>query len=559
MLNFKSKAILDLKIGRKLGLMLGVLILQLAMLVGLASWALQLVSARMEQAQQQSERMVLSWRVAADLSEINSQIGNMILSADLQIDQAQAVVMERDVAAALKAMKAAPDSEKGTKLVGMLETALQSWKRGNQDIVAIAGQGKRAAAAEAWMESTDRYGDAKAAIGDLLEYRNEQLEQMTAERLAFLKKVSVMLLAIGAVAIVIAVYWGRKLTQNIARPLEESMRLLGGIADGDISRDVPDEFTQRGDEVGGLSRAMQRMTTNLRAMVAEITGGISILSSSAGELTHTASQMTTATRNASGKAHHVAEVSDSMSAQITSVAVGMQQTSANLLNVSSATEQMAATIGEIASNSEQAQLITREARQQADRITDQISQLGAATRQIGKITETISGISSQTNLLALNATIEAARAGAAGKGFAVVANEIKELAQQTAMATSDIKDRIDGVQSATAEGIAEIEKISQVVEKVISIVNAIAVSIDAQAGVTRSIAQNISEASAGVSDANLRISESSTLSREMSRDVGSVDAEVGEMATNGEQVRNSAGELSRVAEQLREAIGRFRV
>ena len=90
-----------------------------------------------------------------------------------------------------------------------------------------------------------------------------------------------------------------------------------------------------------------------------------------------------------------------------------------------------------------------------------MNQLGAAAQEIGKVTETITEISSQTNLLALNATIEAARAGSAGKGFAVVANEIKELAQQTAAATEDIKGRIAGVQSSTAGGIAEIDKVSQ--------------------------------------------------------------------------------------------------
>jgi len=77
-------------------------------------------------------------------------------------------------------------------------------------------------------------------------------------------------------------------------------------------------------------------------------------------------------------------------------------------------------------------------------VNQQMRLLGDAANEIGKVTETISEILAQTNLLALNANIGAARAGAAGKGFSVVASEIKVLAQQTAIATEDIRQRIGG-------------------------------------------------------------------------------------------------------------------
>lgn len=70
------------------------------------------------------------------------------------------------------------------------------------------------------------------------------------------------------------------------------------------------------------------------------------------------------------------------------------------------------------------------------------TQLNESIKDVEAITETILGISSQTNLLALNASIEAARAGEAGKGFAVVADEIRNLAEDTRVATEKIGEII---------------------------------------------------------------------------------------------------------------------
>jgi methyl-accepting chemotaxis protein len=237
----------------------------------------------------------------------------------------------------------------------------------------------------------------------------------------------------------------------------------------------------------------------------------------------------------------------------------MEQATANLTGVTAATEQMTSTIGEIAGNSEKARRITEDATRQAARIAEQMSQLGTAAQLIGKVTETITEISSQTNLLALNATIEAARAGAAGKGFAVVANEIKELAKQTASATEDIKARIAGVQSSTAGGIAELDKVTLVIREISDIVATIATAIEEQSTVTKGIARNIAEASSGVHDANQRVSETSQATAEISREIAGVDHAAERMAQGSEQVKLSAADLSRVAEQLQATAHRFKV
>lgn len=59
--------------------------------------------------------------------------------------------------------------------------------------------------------------------------------------------------------------------------------------------------------------------------------------------------------------------------------------------------------------------------------------------EVQKFARTNETIASKTNLLALNATIEAARSGEHGRGFAVVANEVKNLAQQAAANSKDLR------------------------------------------------------------------------------------------------------------------------
>ena len=73
--------------------------------------------------------------------------------------------------------------------------------------------------------------------------------------------------------------------------------------------------------------------------------------------------------------------------------------------------------------------------------------------KINSIVKTIEDIADQTNLLALNATIEAARAGDAGRGFAIVAEEVRNLANKTAVSTREVRSTISELDEAVINSV----------------------------------------------------------------------------------------------------------
>jgi methyl-accepting chemotaxis protein len=85
-------------------------------------------------------------------------------------------------------------------------------------------------------------------------------------------------------------------------------------------------------------------------------------------------------------------------------------------------------------------------RARVESIAHTILALAEQTHAIGEITATVTDLADQSNLLALNAAIEAARAGEQGKGFAVVAQHVRELAERSKSATTQVQQILHEIQ-----------------------------------------------------------------------------------------------------------------
>jgi len=116
--------------------------------------------------------------------------------------------------------------------------------------------------------------------------------------------------------------------------------------------------------------------------------------------------------------------------------------------VTADTEKLVLSIHEVGRNATK----TRETAHAGARATEELSPrmdaLTATMDAANEILKMISSIATQSNMLALNATIEAARGGGDGRGFAVVAAEIKSLAAQTSVATSQVSDQLRDIRAA---------------------------------------------------------------------------------------------------------------
>jgi methyl-accepting chemotaxis protein len=101
---------------------------------------------------------------------------------------------------------------------------------------------------------------------------------------------------------------------------------------------------------------------------------------------------------------------------------------------------------------------------QMESIAESVVKLSEQSQAIGEIIATVNDLADQSNLLAVNAAIEAAKAGEHGRGFAVVAQEVKNLAEQSKQATTQVRGILGDIQKATTAAVLATEQGDKAVE-----------------------------------------------------------------------------------------------
>jgi methyl-accepting chemotaxis protein len=284
---------------------------------------------------------------------------------------------------------------------------------------------------------------------------------------------------LGAVAIALAVIISILLTLSITKPLNISVQTADMIASKDLTRDLS-SYEKRRDEFGEMTQSFNRMGKMLREQMKEILNGVNILASSSSEI------LATTTQIASGSAETAAAISETTTTveEVRQAALLSNKKAKNLSDNAQRVDQVSQS-GQKAVD-ETVDGINR-IREQMDVIAQTVVRLSEQSQSIGGIIASVTDIADQSNLLAVNAAIEAAKAGEQGKGFAVVAQEIRNLAEQSKQATTQVRNILNDVQKATSTAVLATEQGNKMVEA--------GVKQSAQAGeAIRVLAESSSEA-----------------------------------------------------------------
>jgi methyl-accepting chemotaxis protein len=273
----------------------------------------------------------------------------------------------------------------------------------------------------------------------------------------------VMLIAVGLILFLII--------KNKLKPLEIASRHMEFMAEGDYTQHISKDIVRSNDEIGSMTKSMVNMKENSITLINAIKNTSQVLLGSSEALSVISGESEKASK----------EITQSME-QLTDRTTKQASYIEKIVDKSRILEEeISETIEHLDDSlkvSENTKWLGNEGLQIMNILNNEIVE---STNSTGKVVETIGvvhkaalnaeniiglieNIASQTNLLALNASIEAARAGEVGKGFSVVAEEIRKLAENTAVATKDIKELIMNIQQKSGTAVDAMANIEEIVK-----------------------------------------------------------------------------------------------
>lgn len=387
---------------------------------------------------------------------------------------------------------------------------------------------------------------------------------------ADIKGVRTLMVVIGLISTVLLAVLIERVVYMVIRPVKELTRVITAMTEGDFTIQV--ESTSR-DEIGIMSRYVQKFIASMRKMIASIHSVSDKLNAQANVSDEVSGQMYDASRLQSESMKELNHTVEQLSLSVneiaenaTTLAMVVADTRDDGVRVD---EKMNETV-EISKQGKTDMQHVNEAMQDIDesirKLEKAIDKVGKASEEITKITGVIGNIADQTNLLSLNASIEAARAGEAGKGFAVVATEIGHLASTSSDAVHDIEKLIneintlvnDTVKQAN-ESVNSINHSSGLVGNALKTFDLIFENIDGVNTLVRQMIEKVGKVDDVASNVAAISQEQAASSQEILATSETMVEQADNITGNSGSVSDCSKELAMSAEELQEQVARFRI
>jgi methyl-accepting chemotaxis protein len=520
----------NLKIGARLGLGFGFVLLLLAIVAGLGVTRMAAINGALEEITQVNNpetRLAVTMRI--QLNRVGSAVRDLVLLTD----EAEMAKVKTSLDAARAAYDAA--EEKLGKMFDTLSGTTPKEKelfakikelkaKGNPPLVKVAELGLANKSEEATNVFMKEAYPAQAvwlnALGELADFEDKLNEEAAEAASQAYKTARAMVISLSLVAIVLGVLAAILITRSIVAPIGQAVKVAETVAQGDLTSRIQADSR---DETGQLLRAMKTMQDSLIQVVSRVRQGSESVSTASAEI-------------ASGNTD--------LSARTESQASALEETAASM-------EELNSTVKQNADNAKQANQLAQSASGVAVKGGEVVAQVVGTMREINdsskKIADIISvidGIAFQTNILALNAAVEAARAGEQGRGFAVVAGEVRSLAGRSAEAAKEIKGLIEASVQRVEQGTVLVDQAGQTMQEVVGSIRRVTDIMGEISAASAEQSAGVAQVGEAVSNMDQATQQNAALVEEMAAAASSLKGQAQDLVQTVAVFKLSQGSIS---------------